>query len=81
VAFPVAREDRPVGPLHHLRRVWTAGSLPALCARSQLPCDVQNYCASNQGLMSSGHLPPDSRTASNLAKTMTLSRYLRLAAS
>jgi hypothetical protein len=38
-------------------------------------------CAINQGLTSSGHLPPDSRTASNLAKTMTLSRYLRLAAS
>src|SRR5215213_5998446 len=48
--LPVIHEDRPVGPLHHLCRVWAAGSLPASRAGPRLRRDVQTLCASAQGL-------------------------------
>ncbi len=44
-------------------------------------CDVQNLCSSDRRLTASGHQPRGPRSASSLAKTTTLSRYLCLAES
>ena len=79
--FPVTYEDRPVGTVHHPGRVWAAGSLLASRAGPRLRRDVQALCAGDQGLIASVCQPPGPRTASSLAKTTMLSRYLCLAAS
>ena len=79
--LPVTDEDRPVGPVHRLGRVGAAGSLPASRAGPRLRRDVQALCAGDQGLTTSACQPRGPRTASSLAKTTTLSRYLCLAAS
>ena len=79
--FPGTHQDRPGGPVHHPGRVWTTGSLPASRVGPRLRRDVQTLCCSDQGLTTSGYQPPGPRTVSSLAKTMTLSRYVCLAAS
>ena len=79
--LPATHQDRPVGPVHRLRRVGRAGSLLASRAGPQLRRDVQTLSAHDQGLTTAGYQPPGLRTESSLAKTMTLSRYLCLASS
>lgn len=49
VGLPGAREDRPIGPVHYLCRVWAAGALPASRAGPGLRRDVQTFCAIDQG--------------------------------
>ena len=74
------------------RRLTKRGSSPlmsnlvsqvvtAFVSWSRIRCDVQNLCTSDRMLTASGHQPRGPRSASSLAKTTTLSRYLCLAES
>src|SRR4029453_10206869 len=77
--LPGTHEDRRVRPVHCLCRTWAAGSLPTSRTGPQHRRDIQTFCAGDRGLTASRHQPRGPRTASNLAKTTTLSRYVCLA--
>ena len=73
--LPVTDEDRPVRPVHRVRRVGAAGSVPASRAGPRLRREVRNLCAGDQGVTPVGQ-PRGRLIVSSLAKTMTLSKYL-----
>jgi hypothetical protein len=50
IGLPGAREDRPIGPVHYLCRVWAAGAFTGFACWTGLQRDVQTFVLLIKGL-------------------------------